>query len=218
MPDAKAAIMTAYPTYPVHYSVEHPPRFSRINLLVRAAAFIALGVCGLSFGTLFLAAYLIFPVIAAIRLTSTGGPDAYLRQDGPRVVAALRWIAAVCAWTGLVAERLPSRSPTETVAIEVDETVHRMATPGSAILRVITGIPSALVLAILGWLGMFVWLWAALSILVHERVGPGAFQYLVGLQRWSIRLLAYQASLVDEYPPFSFSDAAPALPAARAAT
>ncbi|MBS1123249.1 MAG: hypothetical protein H6Q90_5477, partial [Deltaproteobacteria bacterium] len=31
----------------------------------------------------------------------------------------------------------------------------------------------------------------------------------------SIRLLAYQASLVDEYPPFSFSDLAP-LPVATA--
>jgi hypothetical protein len=207
--------MTAYP---VHYSVEHPPRFSRINLLVRAVAFIALGVCGLSFGTVFVVAYLIFPVIAAIRLSSTGDPEAYLRQDGPRVVAALRWLAAICAWTGLVAERLPSRSPTETVRVEVDETLHRTATPSSAIWRVLSGIPSALVLAILGWLGMFVWLWAALSILIHERIGAGAFQYLVGLQRWSIRLLAYQASLVDEYPPFSFSDPAPELPAARATT
>ncbi len=61
-------------------------------------------------------------------------------------------------------------------------------------------------LAILCWIGVFVWLWAALSILLFERVGPDAFGYLVGLQRWSIRLLAYQASLVDEYPPFSFTE------------
>jgi hypothetical protein len=61
-----------------------------------------------------------------------------------------------------------------------------------------------------GWLGVFVWLWAALSILLFQRVGPHAFGYLVGVQRWSVRLLAYQASLVDEYPPFSFSDAPPA--------
>ena len=47
--------------------------------------------------------------------------------------------------------------------------------------------------------------------------GPAAFNYLVGLQRWSIRLLAYQASLVDEYPPFSFADAPIEMPTARAA-
>lgn len=208
--------MTA--AYPVHYSVEHPPRFSRINVLIRVLAFVAIGVLGLSFGSVFLFAYLALPVIAASRLASDRAPDAYLQQDGPRVVTALRWLAAISAWAGLTAERLPSRSPTETVTVEVDETPHRPATPSSAIWRVLTGLPSAFVLAALGWVGVFVWLWAALSILFTERVGPGAFQYLVGLQRWSVRLLAYQASLVDEYPPFSFSDVEPVLPAARAAT
>lgn len=203
--------------YPVHYSVERPLRFSRINLLVRVLAFLAIGVIGLSFGTVFLFAYLALPVFAAIRI-SGADPAAYYRQDGPRVVAALRWLAAICAWAGLVAERLPSRAPAETVTIEIEDTPHRVLSPSSAIWRVLAGIPSALVLAILGWLGMFVWLWAALSILFTERVGPGAFHYLVGLQRWSVRLLAYQAALVDEYPPFSFSDAPPALPVARAAT
>lgn len=202
--------------YPVHYSIAQPPRFSRITLLVRALAFLALGVVGVSFGSVFLFAYLALPVIAAIRVAGAADSSAYLREDRPRVVAGLRWLAAICAWTGLVAERLPGRSPAETVTLELDETPHREITPGSAIWRIIAGIPSALVLAILCWLGMFVWLWAALSILFTERVGPGAFHYLVGLQRWSIRLLAYQASLIDEYPPFSFSDGAPGLPAARA--
>jgi hypothetical protein len=156
--------------------------------------------------------------VCAVILPAGADPSAYFRQYGPRVVAALRWLAAVCAWAGLVAERLPSRSPAETVTVEIEDTPHRVLSPSSAIWRVLAGIPSALVLAILGWLGMFVWLWAALSILFTERVGPGAFHYLVGLQRWSVRLLAYQAALVDEYPPFSFADAPPALPVARAAT
>jgi hypothetical protein len=205
--------MTA--SYPVHYSVEHPPRFSRITLLVRVVAFIAIGVLGLSFGAIFGFAFLILPVIAAVRLSSRD-QRAYLQEDGPRIIGALRWLAALSGWAGLVAERLPNQSPEETVAIAVEDSPHRAATPGSAIWRIIAGIPSAIVLAILGWLGCFVWLWAALSILFTERVGAGAFNYLVGLQRWSIRLLAYQASLVDEYPPFSFSDAPASLPAARA--
>jgi hypothetical protein len=133
------------------------------------------------------------------------------------VFRALRWFAAVSAWAGLITENLPSRTPEETVRIEVDTSVHPRPTPGSAMWRIVTGVPSALVLAILCWLGAFVWLWAALSILFVQRIGPGAFDYLVGLQRWSIRLLAYQASLVDEYPPFAFADRAPDLPLARIA-
>jgi hypothetical protein len=203
-------------SYPVRYSIEHPPRSSRINLLVRAAALIALGALGLSLGTVFLVAYLILPVYAVSRLSGPGDLAAYRREEGPRIVAALRWLAALGAWAGLTAEQIPGRSPQETVMLEIDEAAPAAMT-SSPIWRVLTGIPSALVLAFLCWIGTFVWLWAALSILVRERVGAGAFQYLVGLQRWSIRLLAYQAALVDEYPPFSFSDA-PALPAARVAT
>lgn len=42
-----------------------------------------------------------------------------------------------------------------------------------------------------------------------------ASAYLLGLQRWSVRMLAYQACLTDAYPPFSFADT-PAVAEARA--
>jgi hypothetical protein len=192
--------------YPVHYHVDHPRELSPLQLLIRLVAFLALGVLGLSIGTLFVFVYLALPVIAAIRSSSQGGA-AYVERDGPGVIGALHWLAALYAWAGLVADRLPSRSPSETVALTVD--VASPPTPGSALLRVITGLPSTLVLWILGWIGVFVWLWAALSILVTRRIGPSAFGYLVGLQRWTLRLLVYQASLVDEYPPFSFAETPP---------
>ena len=101
-------------------------------------------------------------------------------------------------------DRLPKASPDEVVRLEIAPGAR--PTASSAAWRVLTGLPSAIALAFLGFIGMFVWLWAALSILVRERVSAGAHDYLVGLQRWSLRLLAYQASLVDEYPPFSFDD------------
>lgn len=201
--------------YPVHYYVRHPPRFTRVQLLARVVAFCALGVLGISFGTAFTFAYLALPVFAAIRLGSQSA-DSYLTQDGPRIVGVLRWFAAVCAWAGLVSDRVPGDEPADMVQVHIHPGAR--LTPSSAIWRVVTGIPSALVLSILGCLGSLVWLWAALSVAVTERVGETAFRYLAGLQRWSIRLLAYQASLVEEYPPFSFSDAAaPTLPTAQAA-
>lgn len=198
----------------VRYQVEPSARFTRFQLLVRVLAFCALGILGLSFGTLFAFAYLALPVFAAARLASRDD-RAYVPGDGPRVVAALRWFAAVSAWAGLVAERLPGRTPDETVHLDVRFTGQ--PTSVSAVTRILYGLPSAFVLAILCWVGVFVWLWAALCVLLTERVGPGAFGYLVGLQRWSLRLLAYQASLVDEYPPFSFADAPPSPPRDQAA-
>lgn len=201
--------------YPVHYSVEPPPAFSRLQLFARLLAFCALGLLGLSFGMLFVVLFVGLPAYAASRLSArAAAPGEYATEDGPRVLRLLRWFAALSAWTGLVAEHLPAKTPDEIVKLEVEGTPH--ATPGSALVRVFTGLPSALVLGFLCWVGVFVWLWAAISILIGERVGPRAFHYLVGLQRWSTRLLAYQASLVDEYPPFSFSDTPTTLPTARA--
>lgn len=200
-------------TYPVQFHVDRPARFTRLQLLVRVLAFCAVGVLGVSFGTVFVFAYLALPVYAAIRIGARE-PGAYVERDGADVVRVLHWLAAICAWTGLVVEKLPTADPGETVALAVTPTAR--PTPGGALWRVVTGLPSALVLAVLGWIGAFVWLWAALSVLVAERVGPHAFHYLVGLQRWSVRLLVYQAALVDDYPPFSLAEtAAPAPPVAR---
>lgn len=203
-------------TYPVVYEVERPARFSRVQLVVRMVAFCALGVLGLSLGTVFAFAYLALPVLAAARLGGERTAEVYLRDDGRRVVRALRWFAAVAGWAGLVTERLPGDAPDEVVTLEVEPEGH--PTPASAVWRVVTGLPSAIVLGLLGALGVLVWLWAALSVLIGERVGDGAFRYLTGLQRWSVRLLVYQASLVDIYPPFSLGDPTPHLPTARATT
>jgi hypothetical protein len=201
-------------TYPVSLRVEHPAHFTRLQLLVRFVAFCALGVLGLSFGTVFVFAYLALPVFAAVRLGS-GEPAEYLDRDGARIVRGLHWLAAIGAWTGLVTDRLPTRTPPETVELAIGTSAR--PTPRSALWRVVTGLPSAFVLAFLGCIGSVVWIWAALSILFTQRVGIHAFRYLVGLQRWSVRLLAYEASLVDEYPPFSFAEEpAPSLPVARA--
>jgi hypothetical protein len=203
--EAPGSILTAYP---VHYSVARPDRFTRVQLLVRFAVFIVLGMLGLSFATIFALAYLALPVYAAVRIGSLGTGRDYAREDRRRVFGLLQWFASLSAWVGLVAERLPARSPDETVSLTVEDMTPR-TTAGSASLRILTGLPSALVLMVHCWLGVFVWLWAAISILFRERVGPGAFAYLVGLQRWSVRLLAYQACLVDVYPPFSLSDHSP---------
>ena len=189
--------------YPVHYLVRRPEKFTRFQLLVRLAASIALGVLGISLGAVFLATYLALPVYAAVRL-GRRTPEDYLREDAPQVVRSLSWIAAVFAWFGLVTDRLPMKDPDEDVRVVV-EPMGRPS-PASALWRVLLGGPSVLVLAVLACLGGFVWLWAVLCVLVHERVGESAHAYMAGVQRWGIRLLAYQASLVDVYPPFSFDD------------
>jgi hypothetical protein len=207
--------MKSMATYPVHYWVHRPLEFNRLQLAARVLAFIVLGIAGISLGAVFIAAYLALPILAAIRLAGDRAPADYLADDGPRIVRFLGWFAAIYAWFGLTADRLPSRTPTET--LELDVAPSGQPTAAAALARLLLGLPSAFVLWLLGIIGAFVWLWAALLVLINERVGTGAYRFLAGLQRWTVRLLAYQAALVDDYPPFSFEDSPPKLPPAMSA-
>ncbi len=87
-------------------------------------------------------------------------------------------------------------------------------TVGTALLRIVKAIPSALVLGLLGIVSSLVWLIAAISILFNpERL----WNFQSGVVRWEARLLAYLASLVDAYPPFSF-DTGPGEPSTATAS
>ena len=199
--------------YPVHYHVKRSERLTRLQLAVRVVAFMAIGMLGLSFGMIFAFLYLGLPAYAASRLAKDEA--GYLDGDGKQVEKVLGWFAAITAWAGLTAEHLPGSGPEEQVELVIDAQGDFRPTANGAIWRVLKGIPSALVLGILSWVGIVMWVWAAVSILLAERVRKTPFEFLQGLQRWSVRLLAYQASLVEDYPPFSFGDARPTLPSAR---
>jgi hypothetical protein len=43
---------------------------------------------------------------------------------------------------------------------------------------------------------------AALAMLFTTRYPPGLFDFAVGINRWSYRLLVYVALMTDRYPPF----------------
>jgi hypothetical protein len=206
--------------YPVHYSVEQPERFTRVQLGLRVAAFIVIGLVGLSVGLILAIAYVGLAAFAALRLgASDEGRAPYHEEDGPRVMRGLAWFAAIFAWLGLVTDRLPQRGPDQLVRLEIDPDAARGAelTTSAALMRLLVGLPSALALAVLYFIGIFVWLWSAIRILVEERVGDTAHAYLTGVQRWTLRLLAYQAYLVEPYPPFGFEDEPPRRPVEQSA-
>jgi len=195
--------------YPVHYEVTKPTRFTRLQMLVRLVASAVTSLLGFSLGLFYPVVYLVLPVYAAVRLGGRHAAD-YLRVDAPRVVRLLAWMGVIYAWFALVTDRLPASEDHEEVHIAVEP----MGSPtmATAMARLVLGLPSAFALSCLGFVGVFVWFWSALRVFLFEEVGGSAHAYLVGVQRFSIRLLAYQASLVDVYPPFSFEDGPVSLP------
>jgi hypothetical protein len=199
----EAAMATSYP---VTFDVTPPERYSRAQLALRVALFIVLGMLGLSLGALFLVLYIGLPVFTAVMLSSESS-EQFLERVAPQLARVLRWVMAIYAYFALLDDRLPVAEPDGFIHLEIQTGGH--PTVSSALLRILYGIPSLLVLLLLLWIAAIVWVIAFVLILVRERYPRSLFELQKGVQRWMVRLLAYQASIVEPYPPFSLGETPP---------
>ena len=199
--------------YPVDFDVEPPDEFDKAQLLLRVLIII---VAYWIFHAVLGFAYFVLPVVAAI-LVSQKGAVAYLdeAETGPT-----RWLRVIMGLFSYIALATDNASLDNPDHVELDIQPTGSPTVGSALLRLITGIPHAIVLSILGIVFAIAWLFAAISILVNGEYPEWASSFIRGYLRWWARFLAYMASLVDEYPPFSFEggDMVAALPPAAGET
>jgi hypothetical protein len=187
-------------SFPVTFDVERPPVFRRAHVFLRIVLLIVIGWIGHPFGLLWLG----LPVVAAILVSQKSG-QRYLDENGPMVTRVLGWILALLAYVALLTDSLPGGGE-HPVRFQVERAGS--PTVGSALLRIVTAIPSVVVLALLGFVGAIVWVIAVVFVLVEERYPEGLWRFQLGLVRWEACLLAYLASLVDRYPPFALETGA----------
>jgi uncharacterized protein DUF4389 len=186
--------------YPVHVEVSSPPHFERIQLLLRIVLAIMLGWIGITVGWIVCLLYGLLPVIAAIAVSSRGGTG-YTTTVGPTLWRGLRWLLQFGAYMALLTDRFPTGDD-DPVRIELQLTGK--PTLGSVLSRLATSIPSGVVLLLLWCVSSVLWLAAAGIVLVNASIPDPILAFQRGVLRWQARLLAYHASLVEEYPPFSF--------------
>ena len=180
---------------PIAFEVQRPPTFDRAHVLLRLALLAVIGWVVQPVGLLWLG----LPVVAAFLVAQKGG-QRYLDEDGPTVARVLNWILDLVAYLALLTDRLPGEAG-HSVRFQVER--NGSPTTRSALLRILYAIPSLIVLSILTWVATFVWLIALLLVLLSGRYPAGMWSFLTGVVRWDARLLAYLASLVDDYPPFA---------------
>ena len=180
---------------PVSLDLERPVTFERVHVFLRLTLLIVIGWIAHPIGLLWLG----LPVVAAILVSHSGG-QRYLDEHGPTAIRVLGWILAVVAYLALLTDRLPRRGD-EPVRFQVERS--GMPTVGSALLRILAAIPSIIVLALLVYVGAIVWVIAAVLVLVDGSYPHSLWRFLLGIVRWEASLLAYLASLVDRYPPFT---------------
>jgi len=180
--------------YAVTFDATRPQKFERPQVFLRIIVYFVL-----SFVTS--VAYLGLPVIAAIWISQKGS-EKFIAEDGPRIKGWLRWIVALYAYLYMLTDRFPSSSAEEDIKFDLQP--GGAPTVGSALLRLIYSIPSALVAGALVWVASVIWLIASVMVLMQETYPDGLYDFQRGVVRWQARLLAYHASLVGEYPPFAF--------------
>jgi hypothetical protein len=151
-------------------------------------------------------------VIAAIAISSLGS-ERYFEDFAPGLWRVLSWLLRLSAFMALLVDRFPTD---DDAGVAIDLRCTGRPTPGAALLRLLTSIPSGFVLFLLAFVGGLLWLVAAMIVLLGGQMAPSLLAYQRGVLRWQARLLAYHASLVTEYPPFAFDSDGGAAPVATA--
>jgi uncharacterized protein DUF4389 len=186
--------------YPVSVEFDSPPRFERVQLLLRILLAIVLGWIGITAGKLVLVLYGVLPVLAAI-VISAEGVDRFRAQIAPRLSRVLAWLIQLSAYMTMTVDQFPTGGE---YPVKVDIRLSSAPTVGSTLARLVTSIPSGLVLMLLWFVSNVLWIVAAFFVLFACRIPESIVAFQRGVVRYQARLVAYHASLVDEYPPFDF--------------
>jgi len=157
-----------------------------------------LGWLGFSAGWLACLLFAELPLIAAISIASTR--DAYLKKTAPSMWSVLVWLLRFSAYMLLIVDRFPTGED-HSVVTEIRYTGQ--PTTGSALTRLVTSIPSGIMLMLLWCVSSFLWVVAALTVLLGLPMPRSILAFQRGVLRWQARLVAYHASFVAEYPPWA---------------
>jgi uncharacterized membrane protein HdeD (DUF308 family) len=187
------------PGYPLRYDVEYQEELSRwlifVKWLLVIPQIIILYALSIAAGVIQIIAF--FAILFTKR---------YPRSLFDFVVNVNRWNANVFAYYGLLRDEYPpfSWEPGQyAVTYEVDypEDLNRWL----PLIKWLLVIPHYIVLLFLFIAAAVVGFIAWFAILFTKRYPRGMFDFVVGVNRWNLRVSAYAILLRDEYPPFSLS-------------
>ena len=203
--------------YPVSYSVDYPDReLNRVTTFFRLFTVIPIGIVA---GTVGGGTYTFGGSAsrAAVTVAASGG----LLFAGPLLMILFRekyprwwfdwnlnlqrFFMRVNSYFGLLNDVYPSTDEEQYVHLEyrypdVKNDLNRWL----PLVKWFLAIPHYFVLFFLGIGAFFVTIFVWFVILFTGRYPRGAFDFVVGVQRWGNRVLGYAGTLVtDRYPPFS---------------
>ena len=123
-------------------------------------------------------------------------------------IALTKFGARVGAYLALLRDEYPSTDEDQAVHIEIPyPDARKDLNQWLPLVKWFLAIPHYIVLFFLGIAAIFVVIMTWFAILFTGRYPKGFFDFVVGVMRWSLRVMAYAALLTtDEYPPFTLRE------------
>jgi len=125
-------------------------------------------------------------------------------------IGLTKFSTRVMAYLALLRDEYPSTDEDQAVHIEIPyPDAKKDLNRWLPLVKWLLAIPHYIVLFFLGIAAFFAVLIAWFAILFTGHYPKGFFDFVVGVMRWSLRVMAYAALLTtDEYPPFTLMDRA----------
>jgi len=204
--------------YPVSLSVDYPDRelnrltsFFRLIVIIPIAILLCL-VSGSVFSWGEDRGWIVFFSTGGVLFLATMLMLVF-KQKYPRWwfdwnMALTRFSARVACYLALLRDEYPSTDEEQAVHIEIPyPDVKKDLNQWLPLVKWFLAIPHYIVLFFLGIAAIFVVIMTWFAILFTGRYPKGFFDFVVGVMRWSLRVMAYAALLTtDEYPPFTLRE------------
>jgi hypothetical protein len=125
-------------------------------------------------------------------------------------IALTKFGARVGAYLALLRDEYPSTDEDQAVHIEIPyPDARKDLNQWLPLVKWFLAIPHYIILFFLGIAAIIVVIIAWFAVLFTGRYPKGLFDFVVGVMRWSLRVMAYAALLTtDEYPPFTLGEQA----------
>ena len=207
--------------YPLRFDVDYPEQLSRVTTAFRLILAIPIWIVLATLTGGATGIYSDPPGGADLTTFTIGGGGLLVagpvlmilfRQKYPRWWfdfnrELLRFTARVTVYGALLRDEYPSTDEQQAVRLDIDyPDAERDLNRWLPLVKWLLAIPHVIVLVVLGFLAFFAVLFAWFAILFTGRYPLGLFNFVVGVQRWALRVEAYALLMVtDRYPPFSMS-------------
>ena len=208
--------------YALRYSIDYPEQLDRLTTFFRLIWIIPIAVVYSILSTTSYTTEIVTNGSEVIESTSwtSGGILTSLtvvtallilfRQKYPKwwfdfAVEMTRFATRIGAYFALQTDRYPSTDEEQSVHVEIDyPDAKNGLTRWMPLVKWLLAIPHYFILVFLGIGAIIAMIFAWFAILFTGQYPRGLFDYVAGVTRWGLRVIAYVALLVtDEYPPFS---------------